>query len=90
MHIFVGKSYNAEEASNWTREISDAVSAAVKELEMPQFKHVVQVTLGQQLGSGCRYIAKCCWDAESDSQTSDVFTSAALFCICTVFGIYLY
>ncbi|XP_020715365.1 tctex1 domain-containing protein 2 isoform X2 [Ceratitis capitata] len=80
-----------DEARKWTREISDEVSFAVKELvHMPRFKHVVQVTLGQQLGAGCRYIAKCCWDAESDSHASDVFTNASLFCVCTVFGVYLY
>ncbi|XP_017468226.1 PREDICTED: tctex1 domain-containing protein 2-like [Rhagoletis zephyria] len=86
-----GKVYNAEEARKWTREISDEVSLAVKErIQMPRFKHVVQVTLGQQLGAGCRYIAKCCWDAEADSHASDVFTNSSIFCVCTVFGVYLY
>ncbi|XP_053948167.1 dynein light chain Tctex-type protein 2B [Anastrepha ludens] len=86
-----GKVYNADEARKWTQEISDAVSLAVKEkVQMPHFKHVVQVSLGQQLGAGCRYIAKCCWDAEADSYASDVFTNASIFCVCTVFGVYLY
>ncbi|XP_011184864.2 dynein light chain Tctex-type protein 2B [Zeugodacus cucurbitae] len=86
-----GKVYNPDDARKWTREISDEVNSAVKDIiQMPRFKHVVQVTLGRQLGAGCRYIAKCCWDAEADSYTSDVFTNASLFCVCTVFGVYLY
>ncbi|XP_055853480.1 dynein light chain Tctex-type protein 2B [Episyrphus balteatus] len=85
-----GKKYNVEDARKWTQEIADTISASVKDLNMPRYKHVVQISLGQQLGAGCRYIAKCSWDAECDSYTSDIFSNATLFCVCTVFGIYVY
>ncbi|CAD7091908.1 unnamed protein product [Hermetia illucens] len=84
------KTYDTAEAAELSKQIADQVSSLVRDLNMRRYKHVVQVTLGQQLGSGCRYIARCRWDAECDNQTSDVFTNASLFCICTVFGVYLY
>lgn len=87
----LGKTYNVDDVRNWTKDIADTVNSRIKDrLAMPRYKYVVQVMLGQQLGAGCHYYAKCCWDAESDSQTSDIFTNASLFCVCTVFGVYLY
>ncbi|XP_055702545.1 dynein light chain Tctex-type protein 2B-like isoform X2 [Phlebotomus papatasi] len=84
------KTYSKEDAAIWTKQISQEVGSKIMELKMKRYKHVVQVTLGQQLGAGCKYIARCRWDAESDSQVSNVFTNSSLFCIVTVFGVYLY
>lgn len=91
MEKLQGKTYNVEEVRIWTKDIADTISTTIKNrLAMPRYKYVVQVMLGQQLGAGCHYYAKCCWDAESDSQTSDVFSNTSIFCVCTVFGVYLY
>lgn len=57
---------------------------------MPRYKHVIQVMLAEQTGSGCRYMARCRWDAETDSKVSEFYQSESLFCIVTVFGVYLY
>lgn len=62
----------------------------MKELKIPRYKHVVQVMLAEQTGAGCRYIARCRWDAEADSKISEFYKSESIICIVTVFGIYLY
>uniref|UniRef100_T1GHC7 Dynein light chain n=1 Tax=Megaselia scalaris TaxID=36166 RepID=T1GHC7_MEGSC len=85
-----GKTYSSTEAATWTKSIADEVNQALKDLLMHRYKHVVQVVIGQQIGSGYKYAALCRWDAECDSQTSEVFSNASLFCVCTVFGVYLY
>lgn len=85
-----GKQYEPKLAEEWTRSISNTVGLRVKELSMNRYKHVVQVVLGQQTGAGAKYIARCRWDSETDNQTSATFNSQSLFCIVTVFGIYLY
>ncbi|XP_062561503.1 dynein light chain Tctex-type protein 2B-like isoform X2 [Armigeres subalbatus] len=85
-----GKTYTAVDAARWTKTLADDISLKVKDLEMKRYKHVVQVVLGQQLGAGCKYIARCRWDAECDNQTSGEFKNATIFCIVTVFGLYLY
>lgn len=66
------------------------MSTRVKELGMRRYKHVVQVMIGNQLGAGCKFIARCRWDADCDNQASQVFTNATIFCIVTVFGTYHY
>lgn len=85
-----GQTYTAVDAARWTKTLADEISLKVKDLEMKRYKHVVQVVLGQQLGAGCKYIARCRWDAECDNQVSGEFKNATIFCIVTVFGVYLY
>uniref|UniRef100_A0A1Q3FCE9 Putative dynein light chain n=1 Tax=Culex tarsalis TaxID=7177 RepID=A0A1Q3FCE9_CULTA len=85
-----GQTYTALDAARWTKSLADEISLKVKDLEMKRYKHVVQVVLGQQLGAGCKYIARCRWDAECDNQTSAEFKNATIFCTVTVFGLYLY
>ncbi|KAL5291829.1 hypothetical protein ACFFRR_010919 [Megaselia abdita] len=85
-----GKTYSSGDAATWTKTIADQVNHALKDLTMTRYKHVVQVVIGQQIGSGYKYAACCRWDAECDSQTSEVFSNASLFCVCTVFGVYSY
>ncbi|KAL5287759.1 hypothetical protein ACFFRR_008561 [Megaselia abdita] len=85
-----GKNYSSGDAATWTKTISDQVNQALKDLTMTRYKHVVQVVIGQQIGSGYKYAACCRWDACCDSQTSEVFSNASLFCVCTVFGVYSY
>lgn len=55
---------------------------------MDQFKHVVQVIIGQQTGAGCKYIARAVWDVECDHQVTEQLVNAHLFCIVAVFGSY--
>uniref|UniRef100_A0A1B0DBY6 Uncharacterized protein n=1 Tax=Phlebotomus papatasi TaxID=29031 RepID=A0A1B0DBY6_PHLPP len=47
------KTYSKEDAAIWTKQISQEVGSKIMELKMKRYKHVVQVTLGQQLGAGC-------------------------------------
>lgn len=87
----IGKVYDAEEAKQWTRNIADSVNNGIREnVVMSRYKYVVQVMLGQHNNAGCQYLGKCCWDVESDCYASNVFESPTLFCVCTVFGVYLY
>lgn len=72
------------------RFIADQICNRTKEIEMRRYKHIVQVVLAQQNGAGCKYIARCRWDAESDSQISTYFTNETIACVVTVFGVYLY
>ncbi|XP_059619747.1 dynein light chain Tctex-type protein 2B-like [Phlebotomus argentipes] len=88
--ILTDKTYSKDDVASWTKQIAQDVGNQIIELKMKRYKHVVQVALGQQLGAGCKYIARCRWDAECDSQVSDVFTNTSLYCIVTVFGVYLY
>lgn len=88
--FITGKKYTSSGAAIWTKQIADDVSRRVKELNMSAYKYVVQVTLAEQTGGGCRYIARCRWDAETDSKVSEFYQSESLYCVVSVFGVYTY
>ena len=47
--------YNPELTAQWTREIADEIKNKLKtELELPRYKYVVQVLIGEQRGEGVR------------------------------------
>ena len=60
--------YNPELTGQWTREIADEIKSKLKnDLELPRYKFVVQVVVGEQRGEGVRYApavvalrASCC------------------------------
>ncbi|KAJ6635458.1 Dynein light chain Tctex-type protein 2B [Pseudolycoriella hygida] len=88
--MIAGKQYEASHIQEWTHKICDTINSRVKELNMRRFKHVVQVVIVQQTGAGCRYIARCRWDAETDAQVSNYFTNESIVCVVTVFAVYVY
>merc|ERR1719164_449116 len=52
------KSYNPELTAQWTREIADEIKNKLKtDLELPRYKFVVQVVVGEQRGEGVRWAA---------------------------------
>ncbi|KAL3910331.1 MAG: hypothetical protein SGPRY_009096 [Prymnesium sp.] len=47
--------YNPELTAQWTREIADEIKNKLKmELDLPRYKYVVQVLIGEQRGEGVR------------------------------------
>uniref|UniRef100_A0A182M119 Dynein light chain n=1 Tax=Anopheles culicifacies TaxID=139723 RepID=A0A182M119_9DIPT len=85
-----GQTYSAADASRWTKSMADEISLQVKDLEMHHYKHVVQVWIGQQLGAGCKCVARCRWDTECDNYATAEFKNSTMFCVVTVYGLYLY
>lgn len=60
------------------------------ELEMKRYKHIVQVLLGERKGQGIKSGVRCLWDCEIDGYTSEIFMNDSIFCVTTVFAVYLY
>ena len=77
MQIFVspgGRRYNPELTAQWTREISDEIKNRLKnDLELPRYKFVVQVVVGEQRGEGVRMGVRCFWDADTDNYAEESF-----------------
>ncbi|XP_023169510.1 tctex1 domain-containing protein 2 [Drosophila hydei] len=85
------KIYDKDIAKIWTSEIADEVNQKIAASpKVKRYKHVVQVMLGQELGAGCTYLSRCCWDCDCDTSVTEVFSNTSLFCVCTVFGTYQY
>eukprot|EP00933_Yihiella_yeosuensis_P046961 TRINITY_DN4258_c1_g4_i1.p1 TRINITY_DN4258_c1_g4~~TRINITY_DN4258_c1_g4_i1.p1 ORF type:complete len:128 (-),score=31.06 TRINITY_DN4258_c1_g4_i1:283-666(-) len=82
------KEYLAEDAKVWTLELSNDIKAAVKELNIPRYKIIVQVVIGEQASQGIRVASKCLWDVTSDNWASYTFQNSSLFAVGLVFGCY--
>ncbi|KAJ6635456.1 Dynein light chain Tctex-type protein 2B [Pseudolycoriella hygida] len=88
-NILEDQIYSNDKIPEWISKIADDINTQVMNLNMKRYKHIVQTVVVQK-GAGCRYISRCRWDSECDSQVTNYFTNESMVCIVTVFGVYLY
>ena len=74
------KVYSAEITSQWTRDIADEIKGKLKELNLPRYKYVVNVAIGEQKGEGIRIGARCFWDSDVDSCAQETFMNVRSAC----------
>ena len=84
------KSYNPDSAQNLSKTIAENVKDKLKELNLPRYKYIVQVSIGEQKGQGVRVGSKCFWDFDTYHCASESFVNDSVFCLCTVYAVYLY
>ncbi|CAM9245675.1 unnamed protein product [Discosporangium mesarthrocarpum] len=82
------KEYNSEDAKEWSLNIADTIREAVKKLNIPRYKIVVQVTIGEMKNQGVRVASRCLWDTATDNYASVDFKTQSLWCSAMVFGVY--
>jgi len=82
------KDYNAEDSKQWTLELCNEIKQSVKELNIPRYKVIVQVVIGENSGQGIRVASKCLWDTSSDNWASFSYKNPSLFAVAMVFGCY--
>ncbi|KAK3921882.1 Tctex1 domain-containing protein 2, partial [Frankliniella fusca] len=85
-----GKVYANENIDDLTKEIAKLVLERVKGLNFQRYKLLVQVVLGEQRGAGVKMGARCMWDSDADSYASAEFENDSLFCVVTVFAVFVY
>ncbi|CAG9840429.1 unnamed protein product [Diabrotica balteata] len=88
--MLTGMAYDPDRAKNWSMLISNEVNEKVRDLQMKRYKHIVQVIIGEMKGAGVKSAVRCVWDSDVDGYTSDIFINDTIFCVTTVFAIYLY
>lgn len=54
--LSLGKEYAGKEVGAWCTQIVNDVNRRIKDLEIPRYKHIVQIVLSEQTGAGCRYV----------------------------------
>ncbi|KYM98178.1 Tektin-4 [Cyphomyrmex costatus] len=84
------KSYDAQAAAQWTKDIADNIERKIKDLQFKRYKYVVNVVLGQQHGAGVKIGTRCIWDAEADTYAYDSFVNDTIFCVAIVYAVYFY
>ena len=77
-----------EEAPDRCAGMVEQIKAKVKELNIPRYKVVVQVTLGENKGQGVRVASRCLWDHKTDNYATLTYKNERYFACAVVFGAY--
>jgi len=85
-----GKEYEQSETSSRTKNIANMIKEKLKDLNLPRYKFMVQVVIGEMKGAGVRMGSRCFWDAQTDKVAEETFQNDSLFCVVAAFGVYLY
>ncbi|VDM98996.1 unnamed protein product [Thelazia callipaeda] len=64
-----GLTYESNDIEELSKSLALKIRCRLKELDLPRYKYIVQVILGEERGQGARYKASggCIWDNDSDS-----------------------
>lgn len=71
--------YSADEAENWTNELSQLVNKKVKEFKFPRYKLCSIVTIGEHLGGGIHMGMKCLWDSDTDLYATYTYMTVRIY-----------
>ena len=83
-----GAEYAVENTPDQSKKIADVVRNNLKALNLPRYKFMVQVVIGELRGQGVQMGSRCFWDSSSDVQVSEVYQNDSLFCSCSAYGVY--
>jgi len=64
------KEYDHTTSKTMAESIAEQIKMAVKGLNIPSYKIVVQTVIGEISGQGVRVASKCLWDEENDNWAS--------------------
>ena len=81
--------YDAEKCAQLSLQIAEKIKNRVKEMHFSRYKLVCNVTVGQHTSQSISCVSRCLWNTNSDNSASETYTSAALFAVATVHGIYV-
>ena len=77
-------------SSEGTKPLTDAIRARLKALQLPRYKFVVHVVVGENRGQGFKLASRCLWDAACDDLATESYSNDNIFAVATVYGVYLY
>jgi hypothetical protein len=89
--------YSSDEATLITKKISDDVKNRLRDLQLPRYKFMVQVVLGQKetdkevngdKHGGTHVGCRCLWDADTDNYASVTAGNDTYFCVTTAYSVY--
>ena len=81
--------YDAESASKYSRALAASVTDAMKHMDMPRYRFVVNVTIGGKCGQAFGLTSRCLWDDKRDNFATIQFKGKDYFIVITVHAVYL-
>lgn len=72
-----------------SRDVADKIKRNCREeLNLPRYKILVQVTIGQRKDQGAMITSRCLWDTSADNYASANFQNKYVWVSALVFGLY--
>ncbi|KAF0513787.1 Tctex1 domain-containing protein 2 [Gigaspora margarita] len=82
--------YDKDQAPGWANEISREIKQKLIELDLKQYKYVVNVTIMENKAAGARIQLACSWDMDTDNVAYETFKNDSIVCVIMAFGVYFY
>jgi len=83
------KEYDEDDSKDWSIAICEKIKKEMKEkLNLPRYKLIVQVNIGQMKDQGVRVASRCLWDTATDNYASISYQNETLWCSAMIFAIY--
>ena len=83
------KKYDFATFSKLTSEMSDRIKDRVKEsMDLPRYKLVSFVTVGQVKDQGVKVGSRCVWNARCDKYASASFSNGSVFAVGVIYATY--
>ena len=78
-----------DELENLSKDIADKIKEKCKQsLNIPRYKILVQVTIGQMKDQGVKITSRCLWDTATDNYATVSFQNQHIWASAIVFGLY--
>lgn len=84
-----GREYHGDHVQQQTKTIADEVKQKLKSMELPRYKYMVQVVIGEQRGEGVRMGCRTFWEPTTDTYANETFINDSLFCVVVAYAVYL-
>ena len=88
-HMLDNYTYDAESAPKYSRALAACVTDAMKQLDLPRYRFVVNVTIGGNSGQAFGLTSRCLWDDQRDNYATIPFRGKDYFIVITVHSVYL-
>jgi len=73
-----GVSYDPDQSPQLAKDLASSIKNQLKQLNLPRYKFLVQVVLGENRGAGVRCGARCLWDQQTDKLADFKFQNVSL------------
>lgn len=81
--------YDDDDSIDMSTKIAEEIKKRVKELNIPRYKVVVQVALGEKREHSVRVSSRCLWSSETDNYASSNYSNEYMWGVAIVFGCYV-
>lgn len=84
-----GRSYNPQDASRLTIMVSNLITRKLKDLNLPRYRIVCNVVIGQKQEQSLHYVSQCIWNPATDTFIQASYQTTDMYATASVHGIYM-